>query len=252
MDLSIKSKILGDRQFRAQVLDIKQNIVKWSKALGGSTIEGKFEYHEVWKSADGLYAVGFQKFGKEYYSSSIKYKDGHTGNNPNDMHPVICKDGNLLEFDGSFDHVFSFFMEANKLDNKELMQILGCLMVRDAYVQDHVPDSKGNYKFTPNPDAIKYIQGFIHEYDGISVEAYLHYIDAIAQNEDVKYSTLGYDIRAGYGRTNNLLTYANLIAAVLGDVPLSKLCSNFSRPPIGVAPIALNKIFEVFPQLEAK
>ena len=90
-------------------------------------------------------------------------------------------------------------------------------MVRNAYLLDH----DDSLQYAPPAEAIEYLNSAISEYEGISVEAYLHYLEMIALNEDVKYYTLGYDVHSGTGRKNNLLTYAHLIAILLGKGSLS-------------------------------
>lgn len=247
--LGINCTISHNTGFRQTMLIKKQNVINWGIALSGKTTGyGNFDYHWVWTSKDNEYSVGFGKYGKEYYSNMIRNKDKEMGNNPNDMKPLVKKNGEIIDFDGSFDHVFNFFQQVQKNAGDLPLEVLGCLMIRNAYLLDHV--LIGNkYMYSPDESIISFITEKYPEYDGISSEAYLHYIDAISQNEDTKYSTLGYEIKQGYGRTNNLLTYAHLIAVLLGRASLSKLCGAFSRPPIGVAPITSADMKSAFPLL---
>lgn len=249
--LAINKTVSYNRSFKSEYMEKRHNVVNWSISLSGQTTQGNEDRHWIWKSADGRYRVGFGKYGKEYYLTTIKRKDGSVGNNKNDMHPIIEKDGNIIEFDGSFDHVFSFFQHVQKVCGDETLNVVGCIMIRNAYMQDHVKIN-GNYYYQPSQSITKLLTDALPEYEGISTEAYLHYIDAIAQNEDTKYHTLGYDISTGTGRTNNLLTYANLIAVLLGKASLTKLCSSFARPPVGVAPIPFSVMVEAFPLLNVK
>lgn len=242
--LKITEKISRNRAFNQSVKDKKESLIRKGIDLAGKTEKGIFEYHVIWESEDAKYKVGVGKFGKEYYLQTISWKDGHKGNNPNDMRPTVWVDGNEIEFDGSFDHVFNFFQYVSHIDTRAL-EILGCLMFRNAYLLDH--DEELVYK--PSSEALDYISSVIPEYEGISVEAYLHYMEMIAWNEDVKYHTLGYDVHSGIGRKNNMLTYAHIIAILLGKGSLSKLCSQFSRPPVGVSPIAQSLAKEVFADL---
>jgi hypothetical protein len=47
---------------------------------------------------------------------------------------------------------------------------------------------------------------------GEPIEVFLHYLELIALNEDVKYHTLGHDVfGTGVGRYNNLMTYVIII-----------------------------------------
>lgn len=242
--LKITDKISRNRAFNQAVKNKKEALIQKGKSLSGKDQKGIFDFHKQWESEDGRYCVGVGKFGKEYYLETISWKDGHKGNNPNDMRPTIWVDGEEKEFDGSFDHVFNFFQKVSHVDMRAL-EILGCLMFRNAYLLDH----DDNLTYTPPKDAIEYINTVMPEYEGISVEAYLHYMEMIAWNEDVKYETLGYDVHTGIGRKNNMLTYAHIIAILLGKGSLSKLCSQFSRPPVGVSPISTVLAKEVFPEL---
>lgn len=228
-----------------EVKDKKDRLIRKGKELSGQTDKGQYDYHIAWQSGDGRYKVGVGKYGKEYYLQTISWKDGHKGNNPNDMRPTIWIDGKEAAFDGSFDHVFNFFQYVCHIDTRAL-EILGCLMFRNAFLLDH--DEELNYH--PSQEAVDYLKKTVPEYEGISVEAYLHYMEMIAWNEDIKYHSLGYDVHKGIGRKNNMLTYAHIIAILLGKGSLSKLCSQFSRPPVGVSPIAQSLAREVFTDLE--
>lgn len=242
--LRIKDKIRHNRVFNSDIKEKKNRLIEKGISLSGKDIKGAFDVHVMWESEDKRYKVGVGKYGKEYYLDTIRWKDGHKGNNPNDMRPMVWKDGKEIEFDGSFDHVFNFFQKVSHVGNRAL-ELLGCLMFRNAYLLDH----DGQMRYNPPKDVIYYINSILPEYEGISVEAYLHYMEMIAWNEDVKYSTLGYDVHSGIGRKNNMLTYAHIIAILMGKGSLSKLCSQFSRPPVGVSPIAISLAQDVFPDL---
>lgn len=229
---------------RQKRLDLINEAISWQ----GDTQQGSFIYQWLWYSGDHSNRVGLGKYGKEYYLNTIKWKNGNVGNNPNDMRPTIEQNGAIKEFDGSFEHVFRFFQDAYKKDENALM-VLGCLMVRGAFLIDHQRNTDGHYRYNPPLDVMDYLNNTLHEWDGISIDTYLHYLDAIAWNEDVKYHTLGYDILSGIGRQNNLLTYAHIIAVLLGEAELYKLCANFSRPPVGVSPITKKLALKAFPNL---
>lgn len=235
------------RAFKDKWVQKKQELIDKAIAWKGdkSNNPNKIIYHDLWQSPDGIYKVSLGKYGKEFYRSDIKWKDGHKDNNPNDMKPSIFKKDELLNFDGSFDYIFHCFQEIYKASEKAL-QVLGCLLFRNAYMLDH--DASLNYN--PPRDAVRLIEQDFPLYNGIPIEVFLHYLEALAINEDVKYFTIGYDIRKdGAGRLNNMLTYAHLISVLLGHASLAKLCSNFSRPPVGVAPISINEAKKTFPDL---
>lgn len=245
--LKIGLRISRNSEFRAAVKTRKNELIRKAVNLPGQTVRGTFDCHVEWMSADGRYKVGVGKYGKEFYSSTIRWRDGRQANNPNDMHPTVWIDGVEKEFDGSFDHVFNFFQYVGHVDSGAL-EVLGCLMFRNAFMLDH----NDALEYCPPQEAVDYLNSVIPKYDGISVEAYLYYLEMIAWNEDVKYSTLGYDVHGGTGRQNNMLTYAHLIAVLLGRASISKLCSQFSRPPVGVSPITVTAAQRAFPMLEVE
>jgi len=255
-DLEIEEKLSRNATFASKVRAKKKCMIDEAISWKGSANREDLIYHDLWASKDGKYNVKLGKFGKEYHLTTIKHKDGTVGNNPNDMHPTVYVDGVIRDFDGSFDHVFNFFQEVSE-KSKDALRILGCLVFRNSLLLDHklVNDENGisSYRYQPSEDAISFISERFPLYDGIPIEAYLHYMEAIAWNEDVKYYTLGYDVfKQGTGRTNNMKTYANLIAVLLGKASFVKLCSSFSRPPVGVSPITNNAALEAFPELKIK
>lgn len=248
--LAIRDKIIRNRAFKALVRSKKERLIKYANSLSGKTIRNTYDYHFIWESIDNKYKVGVGKFGKEYYANNISRKNGTKGNNPNDMRPVVYVDGEEREFDNSFDHIFNFFQYVSKIDDKAL-EVLGCLMFRNAFLIDH-KDINGILTYCPPKEAINYLNTVIPIYDEISIEAYLYYMEAIAWNEDVKYDTLGYDVHSGIGRQNNMLTYAHIISIFMGIGSIAKLCSQFSRPPIGVSAIPQSVAIKAFPWLKIR
>jgi len=247
--LEFNEQVSRNRTFAAKVRDKKLQLIQEAISWSGNKEKGSFVLHDIWESDDKRYKVSLGKFGKEYYLDTIKWKDGHLGNNPNDMHPTVFVNGVEKEFDGSFDHVFNFFQDVSKV-SEEALRILGCIIYRNSLLVDHIRDNKGYYRFSPSKEAMDIVTSFFPTYDGISTEAYIHYLEAIAWNEDVKYYTLGHDVFGqGTGRTNNMKTYAHIIAVLLGKASLSKLCSSFARPPVGVSPIPTTTAASVFPEL---
>ena len=249
--LEFNVKVSRNQEFARLVRTKKQAMITEAISWSGKKERGVFDFHNIWESYDKRYKVSLGKFGKEYYLDTIKWKDGSQGNNPNDMRPTVYVNGVEKEFDGSFDHVFNFFQDVSKV-SEDALRILGCLMFRNSLLVDHKKNEKGNYRYNPPQEAIRFILSKFPTYDGISTEAYLHYLEAIAWNEDVKYSTLGFDVKDGTGRTNNMKTYAHIIAVLLGKAPLSKLCASFSRPPVGVSPIQNSTAQIAFPELNLR
>ncbi len=233
--------------FKRAVLPKKEQLVQIATQLSGQTTQGSFDYHTIWRSPNNEYEVSVGKFGKEFYQNNKKnYKTKQLGNNKNDMKPTVFKNGNELVFDASFKNIFDFLIAVSKID-KEVLRLLGCLFVRNAFLEDHSV-LNGKYCYNPPRDVMDIIKGTIPEFNGIDTEVYLHYVDVIAWNEDVKYWTLEYDLKKGIGRQNNMLTYAHVAAVLLDESSLSGLCMSLIRG-MGVAPITIPEVVGIFKEL---
>ena len=162
------------------------------------------------------------------------------------MKPTVFKNGQELVFDASFKNIFDFLIAVSEID-KDVLRLLGCLFVRNAFLEDHSV-SNGKYCYAPPRDVMDKIVATIPTFNGIDTEVYLHYVDTIAWNEDVKYWTLDYDLIKGIGRQNNMLTYAHVAAVLLGESSLSGLCMSLIRG-MGVAPISLAEVKDIFTEL---
>lgn len=201
------------------------------------------------------YSLGVSKPGKEYFSENIKYQSGLKSNNPNDMAPRIFKGAELVQYDGSFEAIFKEFVRIH--DSVESLQILGALLYRNAFLLDHKKEN-GTWRYKPSAQAVEKIKQNCRTFLSLPVEVFLHYLELIASNEDTKYNTLGYDIDKGFGRRNNLLTYANVINVILQKHYLSEedflltfmsFAGRLTSPPSGLNPITNRKAKESFPQL---
>lgn len=235
------------RVINALACEKKQCLINEAISWEGCAIQGQYREHIIWESQDKKYRVSLRKYGKEYYGL-VKWKDGHSEHNPNDMKPSLFHNGEEINTLASFDDIFRF-LEEIYFRNPEAARMLGCLIYRDAYLLDYQKEGR-SYRYYPPTEALDYISERIPEWEGISIEAYLRYLDIISWNEDVKYYSIGYDVmKQGIGRTNNLLTYAHLLAVLMGKASLFKLCGSFSRPPVGVSPIPKNIAHVAFPEL---
>lgn len=237
----------SQREINAIAREKKLCLINEAISWDGCTIQGQYKEHVIWESADKAFRVSARKYGKEYYEL-VKWADGHMEHNPNDMKPSLFHNGTEINTLASFDDIFRFLEEIYFLDS-EVARVLGCLIYRNAYLLDY--KKEGNtFRFNPPAEALDYISQRIPEWEGISIEAYLRYLDVISWNEDVKYYSLGYDVlKQGIGRTNNLLTYAHLLAVLMGKASLFKLCGSFSRPPVGVSAIPKQAAHDAFPEL---
>jgi hypothetical protein len=165
------------------------------------------------------------------------------------MRPEIVFKGNLVEKNATFRDVF-YELEKIYDYSADGLRILADLLARSAFMADHKEISPGVLRYSPPEDATALMCSFIPTIYDVPVKVFLHYLDALALNEDTKYWTLGYRISEGYGRRNNLLTCVNLVAVLLKEVRISDFAGSMARPPAGVAPISITRMLEAFPELQ--
>lgn len=225
-----KNKIYRDTE-----LKIKQALIDEAKSYPGSTEIGNFIYTQIW--SNGEYSVKFGKFGKEYYRNDRQ--------NVNDMAPTIFKNNEVCEYDASFRAIFRLLEELkNKGDMKSVL-ILGCLFVRNAFLVDYHKTNEG-YRYKIPKAALEYLQENVCEHAGIPIDVFLMYVDTIAWQEDVKYTTLGKTIKSDVGRKNNMLTYARFAACLLGRSSYAEMLNKFS---MGVSNLPKKEIAQTYPEL---
>lgn len=267
---------INDSTFYTDFCNKKENEFAFSTSLRGIEAsevktwkklvkDGDFYHNLLWESQDRDYKIVLDKFGKQHYNapsakevSNTPYEDFVNGINPHDMRPSIYTD-EMVEMDLSFKLIFDLLASLKNQNKEKELVALGILMIRNALLLDHtiLPD---NYIYSPNSEVISYLKRNINDYCEFDIETLLHYIDAIALNEDIKYSVIkdkkgkSYDIKdlgLGIGRTNNVLTYVHIIAFLLGRASLSKLLADYSRIPAGVAPLPLSQSMPLFNTLKS-
>ena len=241
MDLSFTKSEKAMAKVRR--LERVQEAIAWPKG----TQEEKIK-QIIWE-ANG-YEVSLSKPGKEAAEDYIrcKYKDGHSGNNPNDMLPLVSYRGKFSK-NAAFTDIFGELIRVTDITAGEL---LGALLFRSAYMLDHVKDENGHWRYVPNKEALSALSKIIPQLYGVSMEAFLHYLDALGWNEDVKYSTLGHDIGLSVGRVNNFLTSVRIVAFAIHKEAFHDLVGGFSHPPTGLSAISQKKAMEAFPLLILK
>ncbi|MEK7545726.1 MAG: hypothetical protein AAB554_01450 [Patescibacteria group bacterium] len=213
----------------------------------GTSQEAK-SYQPVWTKGDNRILLG--KPGKEAAPDydRCKYKDGHIGNNPNDMLPCLEQKGAIVGTPASFRDVFEELQKIGREDEMTL-ELLGSLLFRSAYVLDHKEVASGIWRYEPPQEVVDEISKTVPSAYGMPLEAFLHYLDALAWNEDVKYHTLGYNVKTDTGRRNNLLTCVNIVAVFLGRVSIAKFAGSFARPPVGISAATEKDARYAFPLL---
>lgn len=232
------------RQRRIEAL---YEALSWEK---GSSQENR-KVNNLYKLED--YIVGVAKPGKEAapdYKSCRHYITHEKTNNPNDMLPFILKSGGVLGENMTFAGMFERLEKLIRADMFGL-ELIGTLLFRAAFMLDHKKNCEGNWRYFPPEDVMKIIDKKIQFVSEFPVRVFLHFLEVLSLNEDVKIHTLGYnDLPHDYGRINTLLTFAHLIAVFLNRRSLAKFAGGFARPPSGMAPLPKTKIaLECFPLL---
>lgn len=199
------------------------------------------------------YSVAVGKPGKEAapdYKGFVHYKTKERGNNPHDMNPQILRKGEKIGKDYSFGDMFEHI---ERLMHSDLfgLELLGMLLFRAAFMLDHKRDEKGKIRYSSSEDVLKILEKRIPSIDEIPIRVFLHFLEILSLNEDIKMNQGGYgDFKQDYGRTNTLLTFVHLIAVLLNRKSLAKFAGTFARPPSGMAPHPKTKgILESFPLL---
>lgn len=223
-------------QYRDAEIRMKQALIDEAVAYPGTTPKGNFIFTKIWEG--GEYAVKFGKYGKEYYREGDK-------RNINDMAPTIFRNDEVCEYDASFRAIFRLSENLKNTGDEESLLILGCLFVRNAFLVDHTHTAQGYRYVIPQP-ALEYLQEHVNAHANIPIKAFLMYVDAIAWQEDVKYTTLGKPITSDVGRKNNMLTYARFVACLLGRSSYAEMLNKFS---MGVSALPKGEIAETFPEL---
>lgn len=188
--ISLSTKVAGKRR-----MDRVLEAISWD---GG--IEGEQKYYTIF--SEGEYSIRLGKPGKEASPTYVmcRYQDGHRGNNPNDMRPSIFKNEERQnERVASFTNIFDELQRLGRADEGAL-ELIACLLFRSAYMVDHREVSPGIWRYEIPNEVLSAITDDLPTADGMPMKVFLHFLDALAWNEDVKYHTLGFPIRLGYGR----------------------------------------------------
>jgi len=239
--LKVEEKSLSTKVAGLKRMERVLEAISWS---GGKQDNKK--YYTIF--SEGEYSIKLGKPGKEAVRTynMCKYHDGHRGNNPNDMRPYIFKNNLPQEHQvASFTNIFNELQKLGRA-NEEALELIGCLLFRSAYMIDHQEISPKIWRYEIPSEVMDVIVEKLPTADGVPMKVFLHFLDALAWNEDVKYHTLGFDVRLGYGRRNNLLTCVNLIGVLLNRVPISKFAGSFSRPPVGISDISKKEALTIF------
>jgi hypothetical protein len=188
-----------------------------------------------------------RKPGKEATRSGNKRK-------PNDMLPVVRKKGERRIRKATFKNLAVALHK--KRPALKAAQLLGALLCRSAVMADHTKDRRGKWKYKPDPEVIKAISSDIPTIYAVPVEAFLHYVDALGWNEDVKYGSTKKGDKpkslkklSSRGRPNTLRTLAHIVAADIDAVKVTDVIGGLISGR-GVAPLSQARARMAFPALK--
>ncbi|MBE0418356.1 MAG: hypothetical protein IBX63_11380 [Coriobacteriia bacterium] len=190
------------------------------------------------------YQVSLAKPGKEA-------APGYEPLNVWDMTPVVHYRDGKLDYLPSFSDLFAAIQSVSTAGKgtDRAVGLLGHLFARNAYMLDHHCDAGGGWRYRPNEQILALIQSDAPFMDGLPLEVFLQVVEAIALNEDVKYTERTGTLSTA-GRVNTMLTFAHLCAVFTDRASLADFAGAFARPPIGVSPLAQFALRSVFPLLE--
>lgn len=183
-----------------------------------------------YEDPSGEWSVALGKPGKEYPT------------NPNDMTPVILKAGEDIGYRPSFADVFNAVQNAGRTaeegagSERLVLEILGALFFRNAFMLDHAQNPEGTWGYQPPPMTLSVLKANCPSIDGHTVELWLHLVEALALNEDVKYNPDPTNL-AGRGRQNTLATCAHVCAVFAGTQNMADFIGAMSSGR-GVAPLS--------------
>ncbi|GAI44407.1 unnamed protein product, partial [marine sediment metagenome] len=166
----------------------------------------------------GDFTLGVAKPGKEAapdYKSCRHYITHEKTNNPNDMFPLVLKSEKKFGKELTFELMFEKIEHLMRSDLFGL-ELMGMLLFRAAFMLDHQKNKDGHWRYQPPEDIVKLLEKKIPDIEGMPVRVFLHFLEILSLNEDVKVHTLGYEgFKQDYGRINTLLTFAHLIIVLI-------------------------------------
>lgn len=198
--------------------------------------------------------------------------------NPCDMFPYVEKDnvlmsvkrrdlknGNTKVTPWTFEHIFSLIENAYNSANVQFaLELMGSIMVRIAFMLDHIEDKHGILKLSLPNFASKEMKKRLPELgEGelkVPIEAVIYFLDILGFNEDIKVDVCGYrDLKREYssgtkpqdnGRTNTLLTISHMLAAIIHRRPIGEFSYGLHRG-LGMNAMSTGTIVPAYPLLSS-
>jgi hypothetical protein len=194
-----------------------------------------------------------------------------------DFRPKLVRSDNSsgpdLSFQGIWDILFERLRPV-KNGNQRAIRALATLFYRMAYMVDFVRETPGTVRirmvesgnrpagegvltlgpywgYSPSTKTLRFLSESLPEWNGMSWEAFLHYNNLLAWNEDCKYYFRDTKVKQerwkgsqGTGKVNTLLTHVRVIGFILDEVKPSALLSGFSQGR-GVSPATVDEVARI-------
>lgn len=154
--------------------------------------------------------VLFMKPGKEAFREKP---------NIHDMYPSVFYDGKNEVEGYAFDDIWEYLIKISIINQLTFKKVL-TILYRVCYLYDHTFINETQLRYEPNEHLKDYLSkldfslkdGFADKFkkDEIGLIEFIHFIDLLGWNEDVKYNTLGSETFIGknkrIGRVNTILS----------------------------------------------
>ncbi|MDC0985533.1 hypothetical protein OAR47_03630 [Gammaproteobacteria bacterium] len=245
-DLISRNKICFEpntfRELGKSSKDVREEIVGRLMKLPGDSNTPK--YHHFYTSICKNYKIFARKPGKEANLSSRT--------NIFDLYIYIEKNGTKMDIGKSFGDIFISFEGIKQ--HTDALELMAYILIRNAYCLDHDPA----FVYSPSTDIITFIEKKIKSIHKLPVDVFLHFLEAIASNEDVKYSNKKNSkgkynsLGVGTGRRNNMLTYVYVIASFQNKIKVSEVMGKLASSTGGIAPIDSKSLQKHFPLISGE
>ncbi len=176
------------------------------------------------------------------------------------MLPTVFDDASISDVVPGFDDIFREFeviADADDADAAEQsLELIACLLFGSTMMLDHVETHprSGEWRYSPPEPILRIIERTVPRMpvSNVPLAVYLHLLDAIAWNEDVKYSRKA-ETKAKLpretGRPNMLATCVTFIAVTIGRESAAEAFAQMAKRR-GVCTLSQNAACELFPPLE--
>lgn len=171
----------------------------------------------------------------------------HENGNLDDMRPEARLRGAEVAIARDFKGLWRHLEDLRHGGPGSSLELLGCLFYRAAYMLDH-ESVAGRWVYRPPRRVTDQLQLWTPTIGDVPVLVYLHYVEALSLNEDVKYRANVTRWRAGAGRPNNMTTLAHVVAVLLGRARFTDVAGPLASSN-NVAPLSNVRALDLFPLL---